>query len=275
MSFSVPREIWIMSNDDNLIKLSVSKVKIYSDCAKKFHYSYVLKLPKKEFSFHIFGKFIHKVLENFHNEYIQGSTDSLHKTMEKAYKSAMAEYKSKMTQEAQKEAYDIIDAYLQKISIEKDTIKNILAVEKNFNFNISDTVILNGMIDRIQLDPDGILHVADYKTTKNKNYLKNDFMQLLTYAYVILNEDPTIEKVRGSYILLRHNFEYITKEFSKPEILEIKNKYEDYAKMIGEEKLWRPNPSQLCSYCDFLELCETGRAFVNKSINNKHGEMSW
>ena len=29
-------------------KLSVSKAKTYLDCAKKFHFSYILKAPKKE-----------------------------------------------------------------------------------------------------------------------------------------------------------------------------------------------------------------------------------
>lgn len=257
------------------LKLSVSKTKTFLDCKAKYRFAYELKLPRKEFEFHTFGKFVHKVLEDFHNEFINGSQEALHKVMAKAYKGALAEYRSKMTQEAQKEAYGIVDSYLEKISSEKNSIKTILAVEKNFNFNISNAVILNGMIDRIQLDPDGVVHVCDYKTVKNKKYLKNDFLQLLTYAYVIFNDDPTIEKVRGSYILLRHNFEYITKEFSKKEILEIKDKYEEYAKMIEDEKLWRPNPTPLCSYCDYVELCPEGKGFVNKNKNIKFGEVSW
>lgn len=261
--------------NDSALRLSVSKCKTFSDCAKKYHYSYVLKLPKKEFSHHIFGKFIHKVLEDFHNAYIHGSDEPLNKVMGRVYKAAMAEYKLKMTADAQKEAYDIVDSYLKNISGNKESLTNILAVEKNFNFSISDSVVLNGMIDRIQMDTDGVIHVCDYKTVKSKKYIKNDFLQLLTYAYVICTEDPTIEKVRGSYILLRHDFEYITKEFSKDEILEIKNKYEDYAKMIEDEKLWRPSPSPLCAYCDYVDNCQEGKNFVNKGKNIKHGKISW
>lgn len=257
------------------IKLSVSKCKTFTDCKAKYRFAYELKLPRKDWDFHVFGKFIHKVLEDFHNEYINGSQEPLFKVMTKVYKNALLEYKPKMTQEAQKEAFSIVDAYLEKISAEKSTISNILSVEKNFNFNISNNVILNGMIDRVQLDPDGIIHVCDYKTVKNKKYLKNDFLQLLTYAYVIFNDDPTIEKIRGSYILLRHNFEYITKEFSKKEIIEIKSKYEEYSKMIEDEKLWRPNPTPLCRFCDYIDLCEEGKSFVNKGKNIKFGEMNW
>lgn len=268
-----------MSKEDNAenksIKLSVSKIKTFSDCQKKYHFSYVLKLPKKDRDYLTFGKMIHKVLEDFHIEYINGSDKPFNIIMAKAYKNALSEYRLGMTQDAQKEAYEIVDKYLQKITSEKNTISSILSVEKNFNFNISETVLLNGMIDRIQLDPDGVLHVCDYKTSKNSKYLKNDFLQLLTYAYVIYNEDPSVKKVRGSYIMLRHNFEYITKEFSIDEILEIKDKYENYAKMIEEEKLWSPSPTKLCAWCDWVDQCNEGSAFINKGKNIKHGEMSW
>lgn len=271
MIYLADRDICVMSD---LLKLSVSKTKTFLDCAKKYDFAYNLKLPKKEFEFHTFGKFVHKVLEDFHNEYLNGSTEPRNKVMGRVFKNAMAEYKHKMTSEAQKEAYEIIESYLKKISTEKNQA-NILSVEKNFNIGLSEHVSINGMIDRIQVDPDGIVHVCDYKTVKNKKYLKNDFLQLLTYAYVIFTEDPTIEKVRGSYILLRHNFEYITKVFSKEEILQIKNRYEDYAKQIEEEKLWRPNPTPLCTYCDFIDSCKAGKDFVNKNKNIKHGEVGW
>src|ERR1700722_1554920 len=252
------------------LRLSVSKCKTYSDCQKKYKFAYIDKLPQKEFIFHTFGKFLHKVLEDFHLEYINGSTEKFSTVMSKVFKSAKSEFK--LSSEMQKEAYEIINAYLKKISIE-DGESKIIAVEKKFDFAITDRVILNGMIDRIQLDGDGILHVADYKTTKNKKYLKNDFLQLLTYAYVIWSENQDIEKVRGSYVLLRHNFEYITKEFVKDEILEIKNKYEDYAKQIEEEQLWRPNPTRLCEYCSYLDICKEEIAATRPKVS--YGESSW
>jgi hypothetical protein len=89
----------------------------------------------------------------------------------------------------------------------------------------------------------------------------------------MLTEDPTITKVRASYILLRHNFEYITTEFSVPEILEIKDKYIKYAKQILSEEDFAANPSPLCGYCDFLDNCSEGRQKVNPS--KIYGEVQW
>jgi len=252
------------------LRLSVSKSKTFGDCAKKYKFAYIEKLPQKEFSFHTFGKFVHKVLEDFHSEYINGSNEKFNTVMSKAFKAAKSEFK--LANEMQKEAYDIIDAYLKLLVINND-VKKVISVEKKFDFAISDKVVLNGMIDRIQLDDDGILHVADYKTTKNKKYLKNDWLQLLTYAYVIWSENQNIKNIRGSYILLRHNFEYITKDFSLEEILEVKNKYETYAKQIEEERLWTAAPTRLCEYCSYLDICDEGRAAVRPKISI--GKTAW
>lgn len=258
-----------MSEEINL-RLSVSKVKTFSHCQKQYKFAYINKIPQKEFSFHSFGKFLHKILEDFHTEYINGCIKPYNIIMSRCFKSARKEYN--ISQDLEKEAYDIIKLYLKKIDKEFASTK-ILAVEKKFDINISNNIILNGMIDRIQLDNDNIIHVADYKTTKNKKYLKCDFLQLLTYAYVIFMENPTIEKIRGSYILLRHNFEYLTKEFLKDEILKIKEEYQDYAKKIEEELLWRPSPTRLCEYCSYLDICEEGTRLVKPQT--VHGKISW
>jgi putative RecB family exonuclease len=253
-------------------KISVSKAKTYSACNKQYNYSYNLKLPQKERDFHVFGKFVHQVLEDFHQAYITGCLLQPNIVMADAFNSATKKYV--VSKEAKDEAYEIIDKYLQRLTKNKKELKSVSSVEKHFSINISDNIILNGMIDRIQMDDDNIIHVADYKTTKNKKYLKNDWFQLLTYAYVILLENPNVEKIRGSYILLRHNFEYITKEFSKKEILSIKDQFEDYAKNIAEDKLWRASPTRLCGWCSFLDICEEGKEFMQPT-NVKFGAVEW
>ena len=131
----------------------------------------------------------------------------------------------------------------------------------------------NGFIDVIQLDDDNIIHVKDYKTTKNKSYLKDDFFQLLTYAYYILNfEDTNAQKIRASYIMLRHNFEHITTEFSRDQIMAIKDKYIDYANSITQEKEYAPNPTFLCEWCDFSDgTCEAG----SKQLKTYSGAVEW
>lgn len=257
-----------MSDAKDELRLSVSKTKTFADCKKKFKFSYIDRLPKKEWDFHVYGKFVHKILEDFHLHYLRGGNDPANVVMASCFKAATKEFV--VTAEQKKEAHASVTAYLERIAREKaaGTYANVIACEKDFGIVIREKVLLIGFIDRIQIDPDGVLHVCDYKTTKNKKYLKNDWFQLLTYAYVLMLEDPTIEKVRGSYILIRHDFEYITTEFTKDQIMSIKDKFIKYADDMLGEQLFRANPTPLCKYCDFIDVCEEG-------IKSVHGDKSY
>ncbi len=264
-----------MSNEYEELRLSVSKCKTYENCHKKYQFAYILKYPQKDEDYHVLGKFCHKILEDFHNEYINGSQEPYHEVMSKAFKNACVEYKERMMPEMKKECFVLIDKYLKIITDDKknNLSANVISCEKSFNLNITDDVILRGVIDRIQIDSDDIIHIGDYKTTKNKKYLKEDWLQLLTYAYVILLEQPDLKKIRASYILLRHDYEYITKEFYPEEILKVKDTYIEYANQIRNEKDFKADPKWFCNYCPFLEHCKEGLAKVKPSLIS--GEVPW
>ena len=268
-------------NED--FRLSVSKAKTFNQCKKQYQFNYILKFPKKERDYHIFGKFCHQVLEVFHLRYQEGCTKPYNIVMGEAWKDAWAEYKEKMTTEMKKECWDIINNYLKIISTTIPTNTcgmpgNVIGIEKKFELPIAENIILNGAIDRVQLDDDNILHIADYKTTKNLKYLSSDWFQLLTYAYVMASEDPSIKKIRGSYILLRHNFKYITKEFSIEEIMEVKDKILALANSMQLETEFPANPNNLCGWCEYLEHCLEGRSKVANSFSgakNVFGEVGY
>jgi len=260
------------------LRLSVSKTKTFLHCKLQYKYLYLEKLPRKEHDFHTFGKLLHKVLEDFHLAYINGSLEPYNIEMGNAFKKALQEYSGKINKEQKKEAKEIATEYLKQITANKKSgkIPTFLAAEKDFSLKIENNdsaIILNGCIDRTQIDTDGVIHVADYKTTKNKKYLQNDWFQLLTYALVLYTEDPSITKIRGSYILLRHNLESITKEFSIDEILEARESYFKYAEQILNEKEFGPSPSFLCRWCDAYNVCKSGGYSVEKDMN--FGETDW
>jgi RecB family exonuclease len=266
-----------MSNKKlNVLRLSVSKTKTFLDCKAKYKFSYIEKLPQKDHDYHIFGKFLHKVLEDFHNVYIlDNSNTPFNIEMNKAFKGALVEYGRSMSSEMKKECWGIINKYLYLITQDKknNLSSKIIACEKKFDFEVTDKIILNGMIDRVQIDADNVVHVCDYKSSKDSKFLKKDFFQLLTYAYVMLTENPELKVIRASYIMLRHNFEYITKEFTADKILSIKDQYIKYAEQMINEKEFVPNPTILCRYCDYSDRCAEGKKML---LPHKiYGEVSW
>lgn len=257
----------------DILKLSVSKVGVFEECKARYKFSYILRLPKKERDYHVLGSFTHKVLENFHLNYLKDKPDNLPTLMSLSFKESVKEFESKLSPQIKKEAYNILKNYLARVTLNKVELDSVLALEKNFEVPLSQNVILNGMIDRIQLDPDGIYRVIDYKTTKNKKYLENEWFQLLTYAYVLYLEHPEIKKVRASYILLRHDSEYMTTEFPLEQILRTKEDYIKYANDIVNESEYVASPSRMCQFCDFYDICESGRNFIQPKFS--FGEVKW
>lgn len=261
------------------MNLSVSKIKTFKDCPCKFRFSYIEKLPKKDWEHLKFGNFLHEVLENFHKYLIERPEVQFHLLMKEAHSNAFKNWGHFLSPEVKKEAFDILCSYLKILAEQKqkNELPTFLNLEKTFYINIVDKVLLHGFIDRVQRDIDDMLHVGDYKTTKKKKYLENDPFQLQVYAYAMCLEDPSIQRIRTSYILLRHNFEMIIKEYSREQVMAIEPTFLQYAQDIEKEKLFRPQTSPLCKFCDYLELCGEGQGFVakiSKKSNVKEKKVS-
>jgi RecB family exonuclease len=258
-------EVTLLSKKDmsNIeLTLSVSKAKTFEDCKAKYRFCYIDKLPRIEQDFHIFGKFLHQILENFHKALICDPDRSKYwqVVMEEAWNIAHTEYESQITGLQYKDAKNIIKEYCE--ILEEEGLPNVLANEKPFFIKLN-SVLLNGYIDRVQVDSDGVLHVIDYKTTKDPKYLK-DYFQLLTYAYALMLEDPKLNRVRASFVLLKHGFRYLTEEYTREQVMPIAEKFIKYYLNIQEEKTWRPNPQFLCKYCDYMEHCKAGKDYLVK-----------
>jgi len=250
---------------------SVSKFKTFKSCAAKFKFNYLDRLPKKYHDFHILGKFAHFNLEQFHLKRLAGDIRPDSTLMSECFKEGVEEFKEKLTSDQKKEVYQMMIKYLEILAKQRKegSLPKILEVEEEFYITLDGRILLMGFIDRVQLDADGVLHVADYKTSKSKTYLKEDIFQLITYAYVKCLQDPSIKKVRASYIMLKHNFDYITFEFSREEIMKMEEKFMGDSDTILDEKLYRPEPSPLCSYCDFMESCAEGKKFHEERERQK------
>lgn len=280
--------------EEKIFGLSVSKFKTYESCSKKYQFCYILKFPRIEQDFQIFGKLVHKVLEEFHLQRLAGNIDPDNVLMTHSFKVAKEEYKDKATKEQLEETKKICMDYLKHLDAQRilKTEPKIIFAEKAFNFVIDDLILLNGYIDRVQIDPDGVMRVCDYKTSdlfdkddllrkdysKSKKFkrYKKDIFQLQTYAYVMFESNPDLnmDKIRCSYVMARHNFEEIVVEFTREQAYEIKDIYLNAFKDISNEKLFRSKTTPLCFFCDFKEHCEDGREYLGLNIK-KFGETEW
>lgn len=243
-----------------ITKFSASSIKTYESCGLKYYYNYITKEERKEWSHLVLGNFCHLVLELFHKKYAKSGLKgykSLNNLMSACFAQAR---KRKQYRDASNillaEAKDLLNDYLKVVSVSGMPI--VKGVEKKFDIDLSDTVKVRGIIDRIDILKDGQFHIVDYKTTKKQRYLEP--FQLLVYGSWLLQEYPKTKTFKASYVLLRHNSALKSYTFNREDVEDCERTILDYAKKINrsvKDDQWVPVPSPLCRWCDFQTICPT------------------
>ena len=238
-----------------LIKLSASSTKTYDSCARKYRYTYIDKLPKKEWDHLKLGTFCHNVLEQFHEEWKNDKNLELRPLMSRSFANqrhlASLDPKTKLADEQLTEAKGMLQDYLY--SMERNGMPNVLGVEDGFEMVVGNKYVLRGFLDRLDVDKDGLFHIVDYKTTKNEKYL--DSFQLLVYGLALKQKYPDLKRFRGSYVLLRKGSKMLTNEYTLNDILGCEKKIIEYGTAIENEKKWEKTITRLCDWCDFKDVC--------------------
>ena len=246
--------------------VSPSKLGIFTQCAKKYHFEYldpemakIKKQVKKKTPVLEMGSFVHDALTLFFKLPYQ---QRIGKAMEKILKDLWQgprgeEFGFKSIEEER-------DYYGQSLEMLKWFVENEDINPKLFNLPVSppgnsfddykkvafgDNLKIGGKLDRVDSLPQGDLEIIDYKTGKEKN----DNFQLLFYVFLV--ESLFNKKVtQATYIYLKSGQKRSvvpTEELRE----QTKKRILDTVEEIGSEKKWEPNISKLCGYCDYLPYC--------------------
>jgi putative RecB family exonuclease len=117
---------------------------------------------------------------------------------------------------------------------------------------------LRGIVDRLDVAPDGRIRVVDYKTGRSPRagYEGSALFQMRFYAYVLLRERgvlPTLLQLLylGDGQIVRHTPSEAEMATFERRVRSIWGGIEDAARS-GD---WRPRPSKLCGWCSFKAVC--------------------
>lgn len=123
---------------------------------------------------------------------------------------------------------------------------------------LEDGPQLRGIVDRVDVAPNGAVRVVDYKTGRSPRpgFESSALFQMRFYAYVIQKERGVLPALLqlvylGDQQVVRHapsEAEMVTFE---QRVRSIWSGIEDTARS-GD---WRPRPSKLCGWCSFKDLC--------------------
>lgn len=126
-----------------------------------------------------------------------------------------------------------------------------MMLEQPIEAEITPGVILQGRVDRVDREPDGSLHIIDYKTGPLPN--KIDWTQLEIHALILCRSGQrTVTRVSYLYLLpgITHTSQLNQETLDSRawEVLRV-------AEEIGREKDFPPSPGPPCSGCDFAVIC--------------------
>ncbi len=110
----------------------------------------------------------------------------------------------------------------------------------------------------ISVDSSDSLYVCGEGFNTSHNTGKSKFLdefQLVIYALALMAEDPSITRVKGSYLALAEGCKTIPYSISKTDVDRCRDEIVKISNQIRSDKTWETRPTRLCNYCDFKAVC--------------------
>ncbi|HET7684110.1 MAG TPA: PD-(D/E)XK nuclease family protein [Marmoricola sp.] len=133
-----------------------------------------------------------------------------------------------------------------------------LLVEAAVPHRGDEQLLLRGVIDRVDVAPDGAVRVVDYKTGRSVGvgFEGTALFQLRFYALVLWRTRAVVPRVLT--LLYLGDGQTISYSPDEADLLATERQLRalwdaiDLATRTGD---WRPNPGRLCDWCSFRPLC--------------------
>lgn len=259
---------------------SHSKLKVYEECALRFRYKYIDKIPEPQVPAKpalFFGTIIHSALEVLYKKIQQSgsapSRNSLKQFVQEEMIKARDEHDRLSDTVLLPEQFDdYMDLGKQMIDRYYDTYEpfktgKVNGLEKMFNFELPNTQKLTGVIDRFDIDGD-VATIVDYKTDKDikpySEFSLSHEQQMTSYAaWIMANYPHVVKTIRGKLIYLRLGREIerdITPDAIHQAIQIITDKISVIEETLfrynmGEKEAFWPSEWPQCRRCAYQVMC--------------------
>ncbi len=244
--------------------LSPSRANDYSQCPLMFRLRTIDKLPEPPSKAATKGTLVHWVLEHLYNAPIgRRSPEAAHALVPSALTAVQArtpDLEEMFESEEDKkrwldEAGKLIDRYF---TLEDPNRLEPAEREVNISAMLDGTMRIKGIIDRVDVAPNGAVRLVDYKTGKapRPQYSASAAFQMRFYAVAMREaRGVTPAMLQLNYLgdgqVLRNEPTEADLDQAKDKIISIW----DDIRRNAERDEWRPKTSKLCGWCSFQSIC--------------------
>ncbi|MFL6180455.1 MAG: RecB family exonuclease [Actinomycetes bacterium] len=130
--------------------------------------------------------------------------------------------------------------------------------ELEISVTLDDGLVLRGIVDRLDVAPDGAIRVVDYKTGKapRVDFEQKALFQMRFYALALWRSRGVVPRLLQLMYLT--DGQVMRYEPDERDLLAMERKVAALATAITRAHAtgdWRPRPSKLCDWCAHRELC--------------------
>ena len=254
-----------VDGDRVLGTLSPSRAGDFVTCPLLYRFRQVDRLPEPPSPDAVRGTLVHKVLERLYDAPAAGRTSEHAVSLVEGAWDSLLEADPALEgifEEAVPDRAGWFDTCRRSVeryfTLEDPTRLEPAERELYVETLLDSGLLLRGFVDRVDVAPNGMLRVVDYKTGRAPApaYEAKALFQMKFYALVVWRERGVLPAMLqlvylGSGDVLRHVPD-------EQDLRATERKVEAIwaaVRQAHEAGDWRPSPSRLCSWCSFKDLC--------------------
>src|SRR5262245_43098815 len=245
------------------VSLSPSSMGTFTSCPLAYRFAYIERLPEPPSAPASKGSLVHLALQHLMwrppaertLEAALADLDRAKAEVEADPEFSQLELSAEEWAEFHADAEVLVRRYFE---IEDPAAVTVLGVELRVSAVTSDGVTIRGIIDRLELGPDGELVVTDYKTGSAPSEGWEQKSLAGVHVYSLLCERMFGRRPARVQLLYLSRPERIVTAPSDQSLrgVEVKtNAVMQAVRHACQRDDFRPRPSALCDYCNFQEFC--------------------
>jgi putative RecB family exonuclease len=231
-----------------MFRISPERLRTFRNCRLRYRYQYVDRLPGRARPGDALGALVHAALHDFFRYVPPSERDEerLITVLDEKWQAL-----GRLPATTRESLRERAESRLRLFAREEDLSVQPLALESHFQVPLSETVALVGRVDRIDQEPDGSLHVIDYKTGARPE--EPDVEQLHLYA-IMVARTLTGPFRRASYYYLELG-EVLSISPDRQELDEVARRVLAAAEEMVAETEYAATIGRHCADCPYLYLC--------------------
>src|SRR6266545_1056098 len=249
----------------DMSRFSPLRFRVFDACLLRYRYQYIDRIPARLRPQDTAGSLVHRVLCDFFSKVPpdERTADKLTQMFEEGWEALSPRYR-------RMEGVDSLrTSSMEQLILfanQHDLSAQPFMVEPYFQVDVAPGVTLFGRVDRIDEEPDGTLHVIDYKTGSQPDEI--DARQLRLYA--IMAEESLCKTVSRTSFWYLDDGRTWTAELTDEDKHRARSELLDAVSLMASVSEFPPNVGPHCGHCPYLYACSE-----REEIERRRGAEGW